>query len=174
MRILGIDPGLARIGWAVVDKKKGELTAVAFDCFETKKEVETSKRLEQIYDQIMLLIRTHEPDVLAIEQLFFAVNAKTAFAVSQARGVILLAGAKKRIPNFVYTPLQVKLIITGYGRAEKDEVGKRIKKLLKLKKIPKLDDTVDALAVAIAHTLSNGTHTNKAYVKPIKKVKKSK
>ncbi len=170
MRILGIDPGLARVGWAVVDQIDKELTAIAFDCFETAKEVETSKRLEQIYDQIMMLIRIHEPDILAIEQLFFAINAKTAFAVSQARGVILLAGAKKRIPNFVYTPLQVKLLITGYGRAEKDEVGKRIKKILKLRKAPKLDDTVDALAVAIAHTLSNGNHTNKPYQKPIKKV----
>lgn len=170
MRILGIDPGLARVGWAVVDQKNKKLSAVAFDCFETEKEVETSKRLEQIYDQIMMLIRTHEPDVLAIEQLFFAINAKTAFAVSQARGVILLAGAKKRIPNFVYTPLQVKLIITGYGRAEKDEVGKKIKRILKLKSAPKLDDTVDALAVAIAHTFLNGVHTNKPYQKPTRKL----
>ncbi len=173
MRILGIDPGLARVGWAVVDHdhETKSLTAIAFDCFETKKEVETSKRLAQIYDQIMMLIRIHEPDVLAIEQLFFAINAKTAFAVSQARGVILLAGAKKGIPNFVYTPLQVKMIVTGYGRAEKEEVGKRIKKLLKLTKVPKLDDTADALAVAIAHTLSNGVHTNKPYQKPVKKSK---
>ncbi len=162
-----MDPGLARVGWAIVEEKKGELKAIAFDCFTTKKEIETSKRLEQIYDQIILLIRTHDPDVLAIEQLFFAANAKTAFAVSQARGVMLLAGAKKRIPNFVYTPLQVKMIVTGYGRAEKGEVGKRIKKLLKLTKIPKLDDTVDALAVAVAHTLSNGNHTNKPYQKPL-------
>lgn len=170
MRILGVDPGLARVGWAVIDQnhKDKTISAIAFDCFETEKEVETSKRLAQIYDQMMMLIRVHKPDVLAIEQLFFAINAKTAFAVSQARGVILLAGAKKRIPNYVYTPLQVKLMITGYGRAEKDEVGKKIKKLLNLRKIPKLDDTADALAVAIAHTLSNGNHTNKPYQKPVK------
>lgn len=171
MRILGIDPGLARVGWAIVDHdlENKTLVAIDFDCFETGKEVETSKRLAQIYDQMMMLIRVHKPDVLAIEQLFFAINAKTAFAVSQARGVILLAGAKKRIPNFVYTPLQVKLMITGYGRAEKEEVGKIIKKMLKLTKVPKLDDTADALAVAIAHTLANGNHTNKPYVKPVKK-----
>lgn len=170
MRILGIDPGLARVGWAVVDhnRKNKTLSAVAFDCFETEKEVETSKRLAQIYDQMMMLIRTHKPDVLAIEQLFFAINAKTAFAVSQARGVILLAGAKKKIPNFVYTPLQVKLMVAGHGRAEKDQVAKIIKKLLNLRKVPKLDDTADALAVAIAHTLSNGNHTNKPYQKPMK------
>lgn len=171
MRILGIDPGLARVGWAIVDhdKKNKTLVAIDFDCFETEKEVETSRRLAQIYDQVMMLIRIHKPDVLAIEQLFFAINAKTAFAVSQARGVILLAGAKKRIPNYVYTPLQVKLMVAGHGRAEKDEVGKRIKKLLNLKKAPKLDDTADALAVAIAHTLANGNHTNKPYQKPTKK-----
>lgn len=176
MRILGIDPGIARVGWAVIDHdhKNKTLQAIAFDCFETGKEVETSKRLAQIYDQMMMLIRIHKPDVLAIEQLFFAINAKTAFAVSQARGVILLAGAKKRIPNFVYTPLQVKLMVAGHGRAEKDEVAKMIKKMLKLKVAPKLDDTADALAVAIAHTLSNGNHTNKPYQKPVKKgVKKS-
>lgn len=170
MRILGVDPGLARVGWAVIDQnhKDKTLSAIAFDCFETEKEVETSKRLAQIYDQMMMLIRVHKPDVLAIEQLFFAINAKTAFAVSQARGVILLAGAKKRIPNFVYTPLQVKLMVAGHGRAEKDAVANKIIKMLKLKKAPKIDDTADALAVAIAHTLSNGNHTNKPYQKPIK------
>ena len=156
MRILGIDPGVARTGWAIIEHKNRSLKAIAYDCFITQKEVETSKRLQKIYNQIRFLIKTHSPDVLAVEQIFFAANAKTAFAVSQARGVILLAGAQKKLPNFIYTPLQVKLLLTGYGRAEKDEVWKKVRKLLNLKIKPKVDDTTDALAVAITHALKNG------------------
>lgn len=158
MRILGVDPGVARCGWAIIEEKDGKLKAIAYDCFTTDKEEEMSKRLMQIHKQIRFLIKTHGPDELAVEQIFFAANAKTAFNVSQARGVILLAGAQKKLPNFIYTPLQVKMSLTGYGRAEKDEVWKRVRKLLSLKTKPKLDDTADALAVAIAHAFSKNKH----------------
>lgn len=156
MRILGIDPGVARTGWAIIEEKDGEISAIAYDCFITSKDDEASKRLHQIYNQIKFVIKTHSPDILVIEQLFFNTNVKTAFAVSQARGVMLLAAEQKKLPNFFYTPLQVKVAITGYGRAEKVEVGKEIKKILKLKHVPKLDDTADALAVAVAHIYANG------------------
>lgn len=154
MRILGIDPGIARVGWAVIEGNNSKLKAVAYGCIETKASKDTSKRLAEVYKEVVGIIKKYSPETMAIEELFFNTNAKTAFVVGQARGVILLAAEQKLMPNFIYTPLQVKMAITGYGRAEKDQVGKMVKTLVSLKEMPKLDDTTDALAVAIAHAFS--------------------
>ncbi|SRR5258708_1030793 len=151
MRILGIDPGIARAGWGIIEKEKTDFHAIAFDCIQTDSKRNIPDRLLTIYQQVIHIIDIHEPEVLAIEELFFNTNAKTAFIVGQARGVILLAAAAKKIPSVVYTPLQVKVALTGYGRAEKMQVGKMVKVLLKLSTIPSPDDTADALAVALTH-----------------------
>lgn len=154
MRTLGIDPGIARTGWAVIEGSNSKVKAIAYGCIETEASRNTSKRLAEIHKEVISIIKKYSPEMLAIEELFFNTNAKTAFVVGQARGVILLAAEQKLIPNFIYTPLQVKVAITGYGRAEKEQIGKMVKTLLSLKEIPKLDDTSDALAVAITHCFS--------------------
>ncbi len=155
MRILGIDPGIARTGWGIIEAQRQALKAQSYGCFETSAKEGSPKRLLLIYNFISDLIEKHQPDALAVEELFFNTNAKTAFIVGQARGVVLLAGAIKHVPIFAYTPLQVKTAVTGYGRAEKKQVGWMVKVLLKLKDIPQPDDTADALAVAITHALSS-------------------
>lgn len=162
MRILGIDPGIGRMGWGVVDAQGSKLTVCGFGCIETTVKEDISKRLEKIYDEVLKLVKLHKPEEMAVEELFFNTNSKTAFAVGQARGVILLAGEKSRISNFTYTPLEVKMALTGYGRAEKGQVGIMVKKLLNLNSIPKPDDTADALAVAITHSFSRLKRVKKA------------
>jgi crossover junction endodeoxyribonuclease RuvC len=155
MRIIGVDPGIARCGFAVLDYKASKFNVLIYGCIETSSKKEVPKRLSEIYKEISSLIKTYSPDVLSIEELFFNTNAKTAFVVGQARGVIILAASENEIPVSIYTPLQVKMSLTGYGRAEKNQMGKMVKILLNLKEIPKLDDTTDALAVAITHAFSN-------------------
>lgn len=158
MRILGIDPGIARTGWGIIEAQSSTLrlrSGQSYGCFETSPKEGSPKRLLLIYNFVSNLIEKYQPDALAIEELFFNTNAKTAFIVGQARGVALLAGAVKHVPIFAYTPLQVKIAVTGYGRAEKSQVGWMVKTLLKLKDVPKPDDTADALAVAINHALSS-------------------
>lgn len=154
MRILGIDPGIGRTGWGVIEYKKLNIKYKKYGCIETAPNKNSSERLHVIYQKVQGLIREYSPDVMAVEELFFNTNAKTAFAVGEARGVILLAGAEKKLPVFIYTPLQVKVALTGYGRAEKMQVGKMVKVLLKLKEVPKPDDVTDALAVALTHAFS--------------------
>ena len=154
MRILGIDPGIARTGWGVIDSQGSKLKVQSYGCFETSPKKTTSERLVEIHNFILKIIKEQKPDELAIEELFFNTNAKTAFIVGQARGVILLAGALASIPNFIYTPLQVKIAVSGYGRAEKSQVGQMVKTILCLKTIPKPDDTTDALAIALTHAFS--------------------
>jgi crossover junction endodeoxyribonuclease RuvC len=155
MRILGIDPGIARTGWAILEKEKGNVKALSYGCFETDKKLDTPSRLLLIYKKIISLIDKYSPNSLALEDLFFNNNAKTALLVGQARGVVILAASTQSIPVSVYTPLQVKIAVTGYGRAEKGQVGKMVKTILNLSEVPKLDDTSDALAVALAHAFSN-------------------
>lgn len=155
MRILGIDPGIGRCGWGILEARGSKLEARGYGCIETDSSMEVSLRLAAIYKEISRLIKQHSPEEMAVEELFFNTNAKTAFAVGQARGVILLAAAQKNLPIFIYTPLQVKMAITGYGRAEKEQIGKMVKTLLNLKEIPKPDDTSDALAVALTHGFSS-------------------
>jgi crossover junction endodeoxyribonuclease RuvC len=151
MIVLGIDPGIGRCGWGVISIEKSKLKVIGFGCIETSVKQNTEKRLVEIYKQIQDLIKKYKPDEFSIEELFFNTNAKTAFVVGQARGVILLAAAQENLNIGIYTPLQVKIALTGYGRAEKSQVGKMVKAILNLKEIPKPDDTTDALAVAITH-----------------------
>ncbi|OGH33832.1 MAG: crossover junction endodeoxyribonuclease RuvC [Candidatus Levybacteria bacterium RIFCSPHIGHO2_02_FULL_42_12] len=154
MRIIGFDPGIARTGWGVIEVQSGKCKVQDYGCVETSPNLSTEKRLLAIYQKLTGIIRRYKPDALAIEELFFNTNAKTAFIVGQARGVILLCAAKEDLPIATYTPLQVKMAITGYGRAEKKQVGKMVATLLRLKSIPKPDDVTDALAVALTHAFS--------------------
>lgn len=154
MKILGIDPGFARVGWAILENEKLKIKSEKFGCIETSKNSNSQERLVYVYKEVCALIKKYEPDVLAIEELFFTSNAKTAFKVGEARGVIILAGAMQKIPVFSYTPLQVKIAVTGYGNADKGQVGRMIRAILKFKEIPKLDDTVDAIAVALTHAFT--------------------
>src|SRR3989338_10631626 len=154
MRVLGIDPGIARAGWGVVENQKSKVKSQKFGCIQTDPKDEVQDRLKKIHGEVSRLIQEYSPDALAVEELFFNTNAKTAFVVGQARGVILLAAGEKNIPLAIYTPLQVKIAVTGYGRAEKMQIGKMVKTILSLESIPKLDDTTDALAVGLTHLFS--------------------
>jgi len=155
MRILGIDPGFARVGWAVIENQNAKYKMQSCGCIETSKDIASQERLTDVYKQVCALIKKYRPDVLAIEELFFTTNAKTAFKVGEARGVIILAATMQKIPVFSYTPLQIKIAVTGYGKADKSQVGKMVKAILKLKEMPKLDDTADAIAVALTHAFTN-------------------
>ncbi len=155
MKILGIDPGIGRCGWGMVESEKGKAKIINCGCIETPSKSEIPQRLITVYEEILKIIGNYSPDGMAIEELFFNTNAKTAFAVGQARGVVLLAAAKNKLPIFIYTPLQVKIALTGYGRAEKNQVGQMVRILLNLKSVPKPDDAADALAIALTHVFSN-------------------
>jgi crossover junction endodeoxyribonuclease RuvC len=155
MRILGIDPGIGRTGWGVIEKNNNYTShAVQFGCFETAAGEPIPNRLKDIFSFLSHLFEEYHPDAFAIEELFFNTNAKTALIVGQARGVVILSAAMKGIPVAVYTPLQVKIAITGYGRAEKAQIGQMVKVILKLPSIPKPDDTADALAIALTHAFT--------------------
>ena len=155
MLILGVDPGIGRAGWGIINFEKGKTNALDYGCFETTTKDDDSQRLVKIYNHFTHLIKKHKPDSLSIEELFFAANTTTAFRVGQARGVVILAAAQKKLDVTSYTPLQVKLAVTGYGKAEKSQVGQMVKAILKLDKIPKPDDTTDALAIALTHAFSS-------------------
>lgn len=155
MRILGVDPGIGRTGWGVVDAHKSKIVSIAYGCIETFPKDTISLRLLSIHRFLSELIASQAPESMAIEDLFFNTNAKTALVVGQARGVVLLIAGERKLPISVYTPLQVKQAVTGYGRAEKNQVGQMVKTILKLPKIPTPDDTSDALAIAITHAFSN-------------------
>lgn len=154
MIILGIDPGTATTGWGLIEKDGQKYTLIDFGCVKTPAKTPLHDRLGTIFDGISDLIKNHKPDHIAVEELFFAANSKTAIAVGQARGVIILSANKKGVSVFEYTPLQVKMAICGYGRAEKGQIQKMVKTLLSLSEIPKPDDAADALAIAICHAQS--------------------
>lgn len=154
MRILGIDPGTARIGWAVIETNGGRITIRGYGCLETPAGDTPEHRLLSVFNQTRSLISTHKPDEVSMEDLFFATNAKTAIQVGQARGVLLLAAAMDIIPVASYSPLSVKLTICGDGKAEKKQVEKMVTRLLQLPAPPKPDDTADALAIALTHAWS--------------------
>src|SRR3989344_5166986 len=154
MKILGIDPGIGRTGWGVLEVISNKLQVISYGCIETKAGVMIEKRLEDLYLKLQQIINEEKPDSLAVEELFFNTNAKTALIVGQARGVVLLTAAQNKLPVAIYTPLQMKMALTGYGRAEKPQVGQMVKILLKLVSIPKPDDVTDALAIAITHAFS--------------------
>ena len=149
MIILGIDPGTARIGYAVIEKKDSDnLNLLTCGCLEPKSK-EQKDRLGEISDLISDLISKYHPEILAIEKLFFAKNAKTALSVSEARGVIINSANSFNLKIFDFTPPEVKLAITGYGKAEKEQVRKMACRILRIEIMPKLDDTSDALAIAL-------------------------
>ncbi len=154
MTILGVDPGTARIGWGLIEEQGGKITAKAYGCITTDKIDSQAERLSQLYTAFTKLLRTYNPKEMGVEDLFFATNAKTAIAVGQARGVILLAAAQAHIPVSSYSPMTVKKTICGSGSADKAQVGKMITLILNLKEIPKPDDTADALAIATTHGFS--------------------
>jgi crossover junction endodeoxyribonuclease RuvC len=154
MRILGIDPGIGRTGWGVINAQGANLQAQNFGCIETSLKIPMHERLQSLYEQLEKIIKAEKPEALGIEDLFFNTNTKTALVVGQARGVVLLLAAQHKLSLGVYTPLQVKIAVTGYGRAEKGQVGQMVKTILKLDKIPKPDDTADALAIALTHAFS--------------------
>lgn len=157
MLILGIDPGTATTGIGLIktNGKSGDLKLLHFDWIKTNKDELREKRLVIIHNGIVNLLKKHKPDILAIERLFFATNAKTAMAVSEAAGVIKLAAAKQKVPVFDYAPMQVKLEICGSGKADKTKMKKAVRKLLSFRspnhKKTHFDDVCDALAVAICH-----------------------
>ena len=154
MRILGIDPGVARVGWAVIETHSPEPAPVSFGCITTKKDEKPEKRLLRIHAAVVFLCKKFHPDCMSVEDLFFAANATTAISVGQSRGVILLTAAQSGIPVVSYTPLAVKRAITGDGRADKKQVTSMVVRILKLKQAPLLDDTADALAIAMTHAYS--------------------
>lgn len=154
MKILGVDPGTARIGWGLIVEDKGGVTAKAYGCITTEKTDALPDRLSDIYRAFTKLLKTYKPESVSVEDLFFATNAKTAISVGQARGVILLAAAQAKIPVASYSPMTVKKTITGSGSAEKSQIGKMITRVLRLKEMPKPDDVADALAIATTHAFS--------------------
>lgn len=155
MRILGIDPGLAIVGYGVIDMLGNKFKIVDYGCIITDKDTDFPERLKYIYDSMNYLIEKYSPDELAIEELFFNKNVKTAIAVGQARGVQVLAGINNNLDIYEYTPLQIKQAVAGYGRADKKQIQEMVKVLLNLKEIPKPDDAADALAVSLCHGFSN-------------------
>ncbi len=157
MRILGIDPGLATVGYGVIDYVNGSFRTVAYGAVETKPGIDIEYRLESVYKSICDIINKYHPTDMAIEELFFNTNQKTAIAVAEARGVIMLAAVKNKLTVFEYTPLQVKQAVVGYGRADKKQVMTMTTMLLNLQKPPKFDDTADALAIAICHAHTGGS-----------------
>jgi crossover junction endodeoxyribonuclease RuvC len=150
MIILGIDPGFARTGYGVIEEKNKNLRVLDYGCLSTPSGLVFEKRLEKIREELVRLIKKFKPTVCAVEKIFFCKNAKTAIDVGQARGVVILTAAEKNLKILEFTPLQVKQFVTGYGKAEKQQMQKMVKILLGLEEIPRPDDAADALALAIA------------------------
>ena len=151
MRILGIDPGIAIVGFGIVDKNGNRYSTVDYGAITTPAHTPLENRLKTIYDEMTLLFANFRPDAMSVEELFFNSNAKTAIAVGQARGVIILSAVENGVPIYEYTPLQVKQALTGYGRASKMQIQQMMKSMLGLSEIPKPDDVADALAIAVCH-----------------------
>ena len=149
MKVLGIDPGVARLGYGVVEELNGKLICHEYGCITTPVGSEQADRLAHIFSAIEKLIVSHEPQALALEDLFYFKNQKTIVRVGEARGVVLLAGARAQLVICPYTPLQIKQAVTGYGQAEKLQVQKMVQRLLGLPSLPSPDDAADGLAVAI-------------------------
>lgn len=161
MIVLGIDPGIARVGWGVLSSSHSKLSSISYGCITTSVSSADEVRLKNVYDEITTIISSYHPDVISIEKLFFAANAKTAFVVGQARGVLLLSAANAGIDTFSYTPLEVKMALTGYGKADKSQIQRMVQSILTLPSIPKPDDTADALAIAITHCAIHRTYNTK-------------
>lgn len=152
MRILGIDPGFGRLGIGVVDVDQGKETCVYSECFETNPKDSFHSRLKTVGDKIQLICKEWCPDSASVETLFFEKNQKTAMNVAEARGVIVYELLRNNVPVFEYSPLQVKMALTGFGQAEKSQVAFMTEKLLHLENEKRIDDELDALALAITHS----------------------
>jgi len=157
MIILGIDPGYAIVGFGVLEYRSNHFRVVDYGAITTDSGTPFNRRLEIIYDGLTQIIEKYRPDAMSVEKVFYNSNAKTVIDVSQARGVIMLAAQKNRVSVFEYTPLQVKQSVVGYGRADKKQVQEMTKRILALEKVPKPDDTADALAMAICHAHTSGS-----------------
>lgn len=151
MIVLGIDPGLASTGFGVVQRRSGRLVALDGGVIETRSDHSIERRLAVLHTQLDDLLLKHEPDAVALEELYFGQNVRTAFAVGQARGVAMLAAGQRGVPCSSFTPQQVKAAVCGNGRAEKDQVAEMVRQLLSLSAIPEPDHAADALAVAVCH-----------------------
>ncbi len=154
MITIGMDPGIATTGFGVIEKIGSKLKLIEYGVISTPAHTPLARRLGQLASELRGLIGRTTPVHMAVEELFFNTNAKTALIVAQARGVILLVGEESSLPVYGYTPIQVKLGVSGYGRADKNQVQQMVKQLLNLDKIPKPDDAADALAIAICHAHS--------------------
>lgn len=157
MTVLGIDPGYAILGWGVIDYTGNKFSTISYGAVTTDAGTDFSDRLEMLYDGMMDICKTHHPECAAVEKLYFTTNQKTAIGVAQARGIIMLALKKNNVPLFEYTPLQVKSAVVGYGKAQKQQVMEMTRRILHMEKLPKPDDTADALAIAICHAHSNAS-----------------
>ena len=155
MKILGIDPGMAIVGYSIVDFDGENVKLLHSGSIQTSKDDRESKRLLEIFNDMRTIVEKYQPDEAAIEKLFYFKNQTTVMPVSHARGVILTVLEQFGIPIFEYTPMEVKQVLTGYGRADKKEVDHMVKLALGVETLPKLDDTVDSIAIAICHTSSN-------------------
>ena len=165
MRILGIDPGYALLGYGVIDVEAGRLRAVDYGVVETTPAEPFPRRLERLYDGTNQLLKQFSPDAAVFEELFFYRNTTTAFSVGAGRGVAILAAQQSRLPLYEYTPMQIKLAVTGNGHADKTAVQTMVRMLLALKAIPKPDDAADALAAALCHGSTIGPATEEYRIK---------
>ena len=155
MIICGIDPGTATTGFGIIKKTGGKLKVINYGCITTSPDLCAGDRLKKIKNELNKLIKKYQPEVLAVESVYFFKNLKTAMPVSQAKGVILLTAAKKKIPVYEFTPLQMKMAVTGYGKAEKKQVQEMLKVLLSMKEAPKMDDAADALGIALCYAIKS-------------------
>lgn len=152
MIVLGIDPGFGRVGYGIIDYTKNQYKAIEYGCISTDKDTPFPQRLTKIESDLEEVVSRYKIDAASVEDLYFNTNIKTGIKVAEARGVILNLLAKREIPTYEYTPLQAKMAIVGYGRAQKNQVKDMVKYFLHLENMPRLDDTTDALAIAICHT----------------------
>jgi crossover junction endodeoxyribonuclease RuvC len=155
MKVLGIDPGTGRMGWAIVEGSRSQQKLVACGCAETKANGDPTNRLVELYKSVEKIIIEYEPEEAAVEDLFFFKNAKTVIGVAEARGMVVTLCGLRGLEVFDYTPLQVKQTITGYGRAEKQRVEMMVKSMLKIRGSIKPDDAADAVAVGLTHLIFN-------------------
>ena len=163
MIILGIDPGLAIVGWGIIESERGNVRPIAYGAITTPAHTNIESRLLMIQNDLETIINKYRPDEMAVEELFFNTNITTGIAVAEARGVIICTAHKLGVKINEYTPLQVKQAVVGYGKAEKRQVIAMVTSILKLQKAPKPDDTADAIAIAICHAQCRGSAMGKYF-----------
>ena len=167
MRIIGIDPGYAIVGYGVLDYEKTRFSVVNYGAITTAAGTSFDRRLMEIYDDMCTVLDMFKPDCMSIEKLYFTNNKTTGIDVAQARGIILLTAVQRDIEIYEYTPMQVKQAVVGYGKAEKHQVQEMVKNILRLDAIPKPDDTADAVALAICHGHSSGSQLSRLIAKAV-------